>query len=165
MEQTYLYEVRPNRIITGLSGVNHIRSARSLYLTKEDVMICLEKAAVYRRFANEGKIERVTKLNVDRMHQAKLMTEEEFEKFLKEGSKAEVKKEDPKKGESSKEAAPESSEKKPEPDIEEEPQNIPSDDDEVIEKEEITEESEEEEEESDQEATEDEDNTVYLGKK
>ena len=165
MEQTYLYEVRPNRIITGLSGVNHIRSARSLYLTKEDVMICLEKAAVYRRFANEGKIERVTKLNVDRMHQAKLMTEEEFEKFLKEGSKAEVKKEDPKKEEPSKEETPESSEKKPEPDVvEEEPQDIPSDDDEVIEKEEVTEESEEEEE-SDQEAAEEEDNTVYLGKK
>ena len=75
METTYLYSVNPKKIIP-------IRSPRSLYLTKEQVMICLKSGTVYRRFAAENRNERVTILNLDRLHNDKFMTEEEYKAFL-----------------------------------------------------------------------------------
>ena len=78
MEQTYLYEVRPHRIITGIHGVPYIRSPRSVYLTKEEVLICLQNGSVYRRFANLDKLERVTVTNVDRLHNENFIPEEEW---------------------------------------------------------------------------------------
>ena len=86
-EKSYLYTVHPKRAITGLEGVKVIRTAKSLMLTKEDVKICLQKASVYRRFAPEGKIERVTIGNIDRLHNDKYITEEEWAKM---GNKEEV---------------------------------------------------------------------------
>jgi hypothetical protein len=86
MEQTYLYSVHPKRPITDLSGVGFLRVPKSLQLTKEDVKKCLEKAVVYRRFANEGGKEvRVTINDIDRLHNAKYMTEEEYKEFLANG--------------------------------------------------------------------------------
>lgn len=82
MEQTYLYSVRPRKPIKDIEGVPFIRSPRSLQLTKEDVIKCLDKASVYRYFANEGKQEKVTIDTVDRLHNAKFMTEEEYKDFL-----------------------------------------------------------------------------------
>ena len=90
MDNTFLYEVRPFRVITGLEGVNFIRSPKSLFLTKDDVIKCLEKGAVYRRFANEGRVERVDIGSVDRFHNEKYMTEEEFEEFKKNGGLVET---------------------------------------------------------------------------
>lgn len=78
MEQTYLYEVRPHRIITGIHGVPYIRSPRAVYLTKDEVYICLQNGSVYRRFANLDKLERVTVTNVDRLHNEKFISEEEW---------------------------------------------------------------------------------------
>ena len=81
METTYLYSVNPKKIIKDLPTLP-IRSPRSLYLTKEQVLICLKSGTVYRRFAAENRNERVTILNVDRLHNDKFMTEEEYKAFL-----------------------------------------------------------------------------------
>lgn len=82
MEQTYLYSVRPRKPIKDLEGVPFIRTPKSLQLTKDDVLKCLDKGSVYRYFANENKLEKVTVNNVDRLHNAKFMDEAEYEKFL-----------------------------------------------------------------------------------
>ena len=78
-ELAFLYTVNPRKVITGLSGVNAIRTAKSLFLTKEDVKICLQKATVYRRFASEGINERVTVGNIDRLHRENYVSEEDWE--------------------------------------------------------------------------------------
>lgn len=82
-EKSYLYAVHPKRAITGLEGVKVLRTAKSLLLTKEDVKICLQKASVYRRFAAEGKIERVTIGNIDRLHNDNYISEEDWAKMDK----------------------------------------------------------------------------------
>ena len=82
MSERYLYSVHPRKPIKNLSDVAVIRAPKSLSLTLEDVLTCLKSAVVYRRFANENRIERVTILNAERLHNAKFMTEEEYEKFL-----------------------------------------------------------------------------------
>lgn len=82
MSERYLYSVHPRKPIKNLSNVPVIRVPKSLSLTLEDVLTCLKSAVVYRRFANENRIERVTILNAERLHNAKFMTEEEYEKFL-----------------------------------------------------------------------------------
>lgn len=99
-ELAFLYTVNPRKVITGLSGVNAIRTAKSLFLTKEDVKICLQKATVYRRFANEGINERVTVGNIDRLHQENYVSEKDWDavqaKEMSEGhGKVEVPEEDP----------------------------------------------------------------------
>lgn len=76
VEETYLYSVM-NRGPIKLSRGIEIRSARSLYLTKEDVLECLKKAHVYRRFAN-GKQEQVTTANIDRLHRANCISNEDW---------------------------------------------------------------------------------------
>ena len=96
----FLYTVNPRKVITGLSGVNAIRTAKSLFLTKEDVKICLQKATVYRRFANEGINERVTVGNIDRLHRENYVSEKDWDavqaKEMSEGhGKVEVPVEDP----------------------------------------------------------------------
>ena len=99
-ELVFLYTVNPRKVITGLSGVNAIRTAKSLFLTKEDVKICLQKATVYRRFANEGINERVNVGNIDRLHREHYVSEKDWEavqaKEMSEGhGKVEVPAEDP----------------------------------------------------------------------
>ena len=87
-ELVFLYTVNPRKVITGLSGANAIRSPKSLFLTKEDVKLCLQKATVYRRFAAEDKIERVTIGNIDRLHRENYVSEEDWEAtVIKEMSK------------------------------------------------------------------------------
>ena len=83
-EQTYLYSVHPRTVIKELP-VAPIRVPKSLYLTKDQVLICLKHGAVYRRFANEGRNERVTITSVDRFHNEKFMTEEQYAAFLQSG--------------------------------------------------------------------------------
>ena len=80
----YLYSVHPKRIIKTLSDKSIvIRRPQSLFLNLEDVKECLKYGSVYRRFANESRNERVTLRNVERLHNAKFMTEEEYEKLNK----------------------------------------------------------------------------------
>ena len=98
-ELVFLYTVNPRKVITGLSGVNAIRTAKSLFLTKEDVKICLQKATVYRRFANEGINERVNVGNIDRLHRENYVSEKDWDsvhaKEMSEGhGKVEVPTED-----------------------------------------------------------------------
>ena len=82
MEETrYLYQITPKKPITGLSGVKCLTVPKSLSLTKEEVKLCFGKSSIYRRFANEMKIVRVVPSNLDRLHNAKFMSEEEYSKF------------------------------------------------------------------------------------
>jgi len=83
--ETYLYEVRPiGRPIVLGHGVE-ITARKSLYLTKEDVLKCLETAYVYRRFALREP-ERVTIANVDRVHRQVYIPESEWADFLKKNN-------------------------------------------------------------------------------
>lgn len=84
MQETFLYSVNPRKVITGLSGANAIRTSKSLLLTKEDVKICLQRGSVYRRFSAENKIERVTVGNIDRLHRAEYVSEEDWAKVQAE---------------------------------------------------------------------------------
>lgn len=80
--QVFLYTVKPRKIIVGLSGSTRaIRTNKSLYLTKEDVFLCLKNAIVYRRFANEGIVERVTIDDVERVHREKYISAEDWKKY------------------------------------------------------------------------------------
>ena len=96
----FLYTVKPRKTIIGLSGSTKvIRTNKSVYLTKEDVYLCLKSAIVYRRFANEQRNERVTILNIDRLHNEKFMTEEQYKEYkqnLKDGQRGSVIVEEPK---------------------------------------------------------------------
>ena len=86
-EIRFLYSINPKKLIRFLNGnpiIPPIRTSKTLSLTKEEVRECLKYGSLYRRFANEGVNVRVTLNNIDRLHNAKLMTEEEYEKFLEE---------------------------------------------------------------------------------
>lgn len=80
-ENVFLYTIHPKRAITGLTNIGTVRTAKSLFLTKEDVYIALKGASVYRRFANIGKNERVNVGNVDRLHRAEYISEEDWAKM------------------------------------------------------------------------------------
>lgn len=79
--ETYLYSVINNRTVIKLDNGVEIRSPRSLYLTKDDVLKCMKTAYVYRRFA-DGEQERVTTLNLDRVHNSTHYTEKEWKELL-----------------------------------------------------------------------------------
>lgn len=82
MSDMFLYTVKPRKAIIGLSGSTKVvRTNKSLYLSKEDVLICLKNAIVYRRFANEGINERVTIDNVDRVHRENYIAESDWAAF------------------------------------------------------------------------------------
>ena len=84
-ETRYLYSINPKKVIKFLCGnmmKPPIRVSKSLRLTKEEVLDCLKYGSVYRRFANENRIERVTTLNIDRLHNEKFLTEEEYYKMM-----------------------------------------------------------------------------------
>lgn len=87
MEETrYLYSVNPKKPIKGvLENGRPINSSKSLNLTIEQVQKCMACGSVYRWFANEDKLERVTSLNIERLHNEKFMTEEEFAEFKLNG--------------------------------------------------------------------------------
>ena len=83
MSNVFLYTVNPRRTINGLSGSTKVvRTPKSLFLSKEDVYLCLKNASVYRRFANEGINEKVTIDNVDRVHREKYIPESEWAAFV-----------------------------------------------------------------------------------
>ena len=82
MSEMFLYTVKPRKVIIGLSGSTKvIRTSKSVYLTKEDVFLCLKSAIVYRRFANEGINERVTIDDVERVHRENYISPEDWKKF------------------------------------------------------------------------------------
>jgi hypothetical protein len=78
-EVTYLYSVNPKKPIKGiLENGRPINSSKSLQLTIDQVKKCMECGSVYRWFANEDRLERVTSLNIERLHNDKYYTEEEY---------------------------------------------------------------------------------------
>lgn len=76
--EVYLYTVHPKRPLK-IEGVGVVRTPKTLSLTKEDVKLAIKGASVYRRFANIGINERVTTLNIDRLHRAEYISEKDWE--------------------------------------------------------------------------------------
>ena len=76
----YAYQIHPKKSIRALPEFGLIRTKRTLMLTKEQVKKVLPFASVYRRF-NHDTVERVTIYNLDRLHNERLMTEEEHKIF------------------------------------------------------------------------------------
>ena len=121
-EVRFLYSVFPKKPIKGvLEDGRPISSRKSLNLTIDQVRLCMNCGSVYRWFANDGnRLERVTALNIERLHNEKFMTEEEFKssKFdavsSSTGSVVETKEEDSKVEEKVEESAPAVEEKKEE---------------------------------------------------
>ena len=82
-EVRYAYSINPKKVIKFLSRksvVPPIRVSKTLLLTKEEALECLRYGSVYRRFANTNV--RVNTLNIHRLHQDHLMSEEEYQKFV-----------------------------------------------------------------------------------
>ena len=79
-ETRFPYQVNTIMPITGLS-IGNLLVPRTEKLTKEDVLICIKKAPVFRRFS-DGTKERVGIANLDRLHNEVHMTEEEYKEFL-----------------------------------------------------------------------------------
>lgn len=81
MATTYLYSISPKkpiRFLCGVAVVPPIRTPKSVQLTLEQVKDSLKYGSVYRRFTEEKRNERVTTANVERLHNAHYLTEEEF---------------------------------------------------------------------------------------
>lgn len=96
MATTYLYSVSPKkpiRFLCGAAVVPPIRTPRSIQMTLEQVRDCIKYGSVYRRFNEEGRNERVTTANVERLHNAHYMTEEEFNSLVSNVTKTEEVKE------------------------------------------------------------------------
>ena len=106
MEERYMYQVNTIMPILGLS-IGTIKVPTSQNLTKDDVLICLKKAPVFRRFS-DGNKERVGIDNIDRLHRENYMTVEEYNEYLanKTNDIVEEKVEEPVVEESEPEVAP-----------------------------------------------------------
>ena len=76
----YAYQIHPKKPIRALPEFGLIRTKRTLMLTKEQVLKVLPFASVYRRF-NHDTVIRTTVSNLDRLHNASLMSEEEYKIF------------------------------------------------------------------------------------
>ena len=83
-EIRFLYSVYPKKPIKNLlPNGRPINSAKSLQLTKEQVLLCMKSGTVYRRFG-DGNTERVTTLNIDRLHNRELISEKDWKNSIKE---------------------------------------------------------------------------------
>ncbi len=84
IEERYLYTISPKRPIRYLNpNTPLINSTKSLLLTKEEVIKCFGYATIYRRFSNNNITERITKFDIDRVHRAKYISKEEWDKMQK----------------------------------------------------------------------------------
>ena len=82
LDERYLYTVNPKRVIRNLNeNIPMLRISKSLYLTKEEVLKCLDFGSVYRRFSNYGKLEKVTKYDIDRVHRSNYISAEDWKKI------------------------------------------------------------------------------------
>lgn len=80
LEEVYSYQVNTRMPIVGLS-VGTLKVPATMKLTKEDVLICVKKAPVFRRFSASDR-ERVGIGNIDRLHRAEHLSEEEYEAMI-----------------------------------------------------------------------------------
>jgi len=86
-DERFLYSVYPKKPIKDLlSNGRPINSPKTLSLTKEEVLYCMKSGTVYRRFGEDNRNERVTTLNLDRLHNRKFMTEDEWKKLKEEST-------------------------------------------------------------------------------
>lgn len=173
--EVYSYQVNTRMPIMGLS-IGILKVPATVKLTKEDVLICVKKAPVFRRFAADDK-ERVGIGNIDRLHRAEHLTEKEYEALVEKENdnrgkvSVEEKKETPVVEEPKKEEViPEVKEefKVEETVVEETPvvDETETTDEEVNEKEEVSEEVTEETTEVEESSTEEENNkNRYYNKK
>lgn len=77
-ETKFLYTINPHKPIKNLNDeLKLIRIPKSYYLTKEEVLKCLQCGVVYRRFSNENRLEKVNIYNIDRLHNEKYIPEGE----------------------------------------------------------------------------------------
>ncbi len=84
IEERYLYTISPKRPIRYLNpNTPLINSNKSLLLTKEEVIKCFGYATIYRRFSNNNITEKITKFDIDRVHRAKYISKEEWDKMQK----------------------------------------------------------------------------------
>lgn len=90
-EIRFLYSVYPKKPIKNLlPNGRPINSPKTLSLTKEEVLMCMKSGTVYRRFGSINRNERVTTMNLDRLHQRDFVTEEEWKKMEKPVEEAPV---------------------------------------------------------------------------
>lgn len=76
----FLYSVYPKKPIKGLlPNGRSVNGPKSLQLTKEEAISCMKFGTVYRRYA-DNRNERVTTINIDRLHNDTFITEEEWKK-------------------------------------------------------------------------------------
>lgn len=80
LEEVYPYQVNTRMPIVGLT-IGTLKVPTTAKLTKEDVLICMKKAPVFRRFSN-GLKERVSTNNIDRLHREEFISAEEYEKMI-----------------------------------------------------------------------------------
>lgn len=100
MESRFTYSINPRRIFR-LDGATY-RTPTTLKLTKEEVLEAIKTGPVYRRFTNEGFNKRVTGLNLDRLHNERYISEQEWNlanlnyvpNVLNNNTQSEVKKND-----------------------------------------------------------------------
>lgn len=81
--ERFLYEIRPIKPIKDLIPGKGIKAPCSMQLTKEEVLHCMKYGSVYRNFSDSGMNPiRVTGSTIDRLHNAKFISEDEWMKKI-----------------------------------------------------------------------------------
>ena len=73
----FLYMVYPKTVLKNIPYIGFIFRRGTFKLTKEAVQACMKGATVYRKFSNDFS-EKVTSLNIDRLHNAEYISEEDW---------------------------------------------------------------------------------------
>ena len=81
--ERFLYEIRPIKPIKDLIPGKGIKAPCSMQLTKEEALHCMKYGSVYRNFSDSGMNPiRVTGSTIDRLHNAKFISEDEWMKKI-----------------------------------------------------------------------------------
>ena len=82
--ERFLYEIRPIKPIKDLIPGKGIKAPCSMQLTKEEALHCMKYGSVYRNFSDSGMNPiRVTGSTIDRLHNAKFISEDEWMKKIR----------------------------------------------------------------------------------
>ena len=81
--ERFLYEIRPIKPIKDLIPGKGIKAPCSMQLTKEEALHCMKYGSVYRNFSDSGMNPiRVTGSTIDRLHNVKFISEDEWMKKI-----------------------------------------------------------------------------------
>ena len=81
--ERFLYEIRPIKPIKDLIPGKGIKAPCSMQLNKEEALHCMKYGSVYRNFSDSGMNPiRVTGSTIDRLHNAKFISEDEWMKKI-----------------------------------------------------------------------------------